>query len=147
MNTKTVTTVFFVVLLLFSISVPVSALSVYDIPIIKEIDLPEDLDFSIHDSCSGHAYFQQATADEAGNFAVFSLHYDVENLANTDFSKAYIDIYRSDGSFLQEVSFHTTFGFVVQLEGDVMRIYFYKSVLIYNISTQELHHYEIPASH
>lgn len=130
-------------LLLLSIF-PVSASVIADIPIIREIDIPENLSFSISDYCSGHAYFMQAAADRTGSFIVYSRHVDIDNIGNTDFQKVYIDIYKPDGVFLQEISLITPLDCAVSLNGGFIEIYFYKSVLIYNISTQEIHSYEIP---
>ena len=54
---KTVACALFWVLFCVSIAIPVFALSIDCISVGEEIELPSDLNFSVSDSCSGHAYF------------------------------------------------------------------------------------------
>lgn len=114
------------------------------IPVIEEIDLPQDLNFSVSDICSGHAYFMQAAANETGYFAIYSRHIDPDDYAKVDFKKVYIDIYRPDGGFLQELSFTTSLDLAVELKDKTVNIYFYGSVLVYDFTTKEVSHYAIP---
>jgi len=134
----------FGVILLFISLTPfsVSALEVGGIPVIEEIELPQDLNLSVKNTCSEHSYFMQATADETGQFAVYSLYINPEDREN-NYERVYIDIYNADGLLLQELSFKTPFSLAIELMGDELNIYFYKSVLVYNIDTQEMQHYSI----
>lgn len=113
------------------------------IPIIEEIDLPQDLNFTVNNNCSGHAYFMQAAASTSGCFLVYSRHVNPDNYSDVNFKKVYIDVYHSDGTFWQELSFTTSFDFAVAFEDNVVKIYFYDSVLNYDLTTQELHSYAI----
>ena len=85
----------------------------------------------------------QATAREDGCFAVYARQVDMDNRYGTDFEKVYIDLYDSDGDFLQEISFTTPFDLAVELTKETVNIYFYKSILVYNLETQELLNYSI----
>lgn len=114
------------------------------IPILEEIDLPSNLDFSVSNTCSGHAYFMQAAANEDGGFAVYSRHVTSGDYSKADFKRVYIDIYNSDGALLQELSFTTSLDLAFGYEDNTLKIYFYNSVLIYDLTTQELLHYAIP---
>lgn len=141
---KMILMLFAALLLLASNSLFVSASGFDTIPILEAIDLPQDLDFTVSSVCSGHAYFMQAAADPSGCCAVYSRHVDPDDYSKVDFQKVYIDIYQSDGSFLQELTFKTPFDLAFELEGKYVNIYFYKSVLVYDLTTQELFHYAIP---
>lgn len=118
-----------------------AALEVESIPIVEEIDLPEDLNFTVNNICSGHAYFMQATADKTGRFAVYTRLYSP---SEDGFRKVFIDIYDVDGSFLQELTFETPLDVAVEIAEEVVNIYFYKSILVYDFETQDVHHYAIP---
>lgn len=134
------------ILLLF-ISVPhafCSAVDANTIQILEEISLPQDLNFTINKTCSGHAYFMQAAADENGCFAVYSRHINPDDHSEFNLKRVYIDIYQPDGSFLQELSFITSLDFAFEFKNSIISIYFYNSVLFYNLITQELSHYSIP---
>ena len=126
---------------------PVSVLASVDDTILfsKEIKLPDDMNFTTKDTCSGHAYFMQATANEKGEFAVYSLHIEQNNINNTDFSKVYIDLYDSDGNFYRELSFNTSQDKAIELTSEAVYVYFFDFVLVYEISSQELHCYATPA--
>lgn len=110
----------------------------------EEIDLPPNLNFTVNEACTGHAYFMQAAANEVGDFAVFSLHVNPNDHTDIDYKKAYIDIYHSDGTFLQELSFTTSESLAFEFNEDTIYIYFYSSVLVYDLKTQGLCHYAIP---
>lgn len=116
---------------------------VRDVIMEEETDIPQDLAFSVGNTCLGHAYFKQAVANEDGMCAVFSLHVNPEDPADVNFKKAYIDIYDVDGSFLQELSFITPHTFSMELTDETVNLFFYDSVLIYTLQTQALHRYKI----
>lgn len=120
------------------------ALETNSIPIIKEIDVPQELDFSVSKICSKHTYFMQAAANTSGCFLVYSRHMNPDNYSDLNFKKAYIDVYHSDGKFWQELSFTTPFDLAVAFEENVIVIYFYNSVLTYDLTTQETHCYATP---
>ena len=134
-----------VILLFFQCSILAFALDNKSVPTLEAIELPPDLNFTVSHSCSGHAFFMQATANETGYFAIFSLHVDPDDLADVDFKKVYIEIYQPDGTFLQELSFTTPLALTVALEENCVNIIFYDSVLVYEFVTQELSHYATPA--
>ena len=132
---------------LLCILVPVSVSASVDdtMAYSQEIQLPDDLNFTTKDICSGHAYFLQAAANENGEFAVYSLHVEQHRIKDTDFSKVYIDLYDSNGNFYRELSFKTSQDKAIGLTSDAVCIYFYDSVLVYEILSQELHCYAMPA--
>lgn len=109
-----------------------------------EIDLPQGLNFTVNDTCTGHAYFMQAAANEQGSFAVLSLHVNPNDIQDFDFGKVYVDLYNSDGVFYQEISFETASAFVIQLETDCLNMYFQDSLMVYDLETRELTNYAIP---
>jgi len=136
---------FVVIFLLISMNyVSAFAFNVDDIQRLSEIDLPEDLNFTVNETCSEHAYFLQATANEGGCFAIYSLHVNPNDARDFDFDKVYIDIYNSDGTFSKELSFFTSQGLTVEVDENTINIYFYTSMLVYDLTTQELSHYDIP---
>lgn len=110
----------------------------------EEIALPENLEFTESNVCSTHSYFEQAAANDSGQFLIYSHHADFENPSNTDWEKVYIDIYNSDGTFLKELSFKTSFDFAVEFKEEFINIYFYNFALVYNLNNSELHNYTIP---
>lgn len=122
----------------------VSALEFGNITVTDEIDIPEDLEFSVSKVCSRYDYFMQATAREDGCFAIYARHVDMDQHNGTDFEKVYIDLYDADGKFVEELSFTTPFDLAVELTEETVNIYFYKSVLVYNLETQQLRNYSIP---
>lgn len=120
------------------------ALESYSIPILEEIDLPDDLNFTVSDTRLDHIYFQQVTAREDGSFAVFSCYYDPMNYVEGTFKRKYIDIYDAEGNFLQELFFTTSQPVTAVLTDETLNIYTYISVLVYDLETQELRHYSVP---
>lgn len=138
--------VFFVVLFLLSPhSISVSALESGGIMALDEIDLPQDLNFCVNTTCSKHVCFMQATAREDGCFAIYSRYIDTAEYSGNSFKKAYIDIYYADGSFYRELSFTTPLDLAIELTETSVNIYFYTSVIVYDLETQELRHYSIPS--
>lgn len=140
-------TILLLVVMLMSFSTNhllVFALEMDAIPIIEEIDLPQDLNFTVSNTCSRHAYFMQAAADETGCYLIYSRHINPDDYSDVDFEQVYIDIYNSDGGFLQELSFKTPLDCAVELKEGTVNIYFYTSVLTYDLATREVHHYAIP---
>lgn len=110
----------------------------------NEIAIPDDLDFSVNDTCSGHLTFQEADAREDGMFIVVAHHYVSGEHTEDTFIKKYIDIYSSDGTFLQELTFRTEFAFSTALTEDEIVLYFYDYALVYDLQTQELKAYSTP---
>ena len=133
-----------VVILCFESYIFVFASETETIQRLSEIDLPEDLNFTVNETCSEHTYFLQATANEGGCFAIYSLHVNPNDARDFDFDKVYIDIYNSDGTFSKELSFFTSQGLTVEVDENTINIYFYTSMLVYDLTTQELSHYDIP---
>ena len=117
-----------------------SAVENVSLAVLGEIELPSDLNFSVNDTCTGHAHFQQATANEKGMFAVYAWHHNPNDYKDFSMAKAYIDIYLADGSFYRELAFTSTQDFSVELTEETVNVYFYLSVLVYDLQTQELHH-------
>lgn len=134
--------VIFVVLSFCVISV--YALEIGGIPVSKEVEVPEKLNFKVSDTQAKYDYFLQAIAHEDGWFVICT------NLSNTkdqyivDYEKKYIDIYDADGVFRQELSFVSSQNFVIELTESTVNIFFYDSVLIYNFEKQDLKYYTIP---
>lgn len=142
---KKVTLLLIGVIVLLSMNyVSADALPIDTVPILEEIDLPSDLDFSVSNTCSGHAYFMQAAANEDGCFAVYSRHVTSGDYSKVDFKRVYIDVYNSEGALLQELSFTTSLDLALEYEDNAVKMFFYNSVLIYDLTTQELLHYAIP---
>lgn len=137
--------VFFAVMVLLcgTLAPRVFATTDYRAPLQEQIELPADLKFTVSDTCSGHACFEQAVANESGDFAVDCLHVDSQTPGNSDFSQHYVDIYHADGSFWAELSFHTSLGPKMFMDDHVLYIYFGISALVYDLQTQELKHYAI----
>lgn len=131
-------------LLLFTNPFLVSASETDEIPILYEIELPDDLNFTVNNVCSEHLYFNQAAANEIGEFVVFSRYNKPEDLSDVTFSRAYIDIYGSDGIFLKELSFATPFDFAVEIDESTIKAWFYSTVLIYDFESEEVSYYQIP---
>lgn len=132
-----------IVILVFIHPLCASAVENVSVTVLGELELPSDLNFTVNDTCTGHAHFQQAAANENGMFAVYSWHHNPNNYKDFSMTKAYIDIYRADGSFCQELAFTSTQDFSVELTEETVNIYSYLSVLVYDLQTQELHHYSI----
>ncbi len=133
---------FTLVLLLFGTN-SVHGLEFGGISALEEIDLPEDLNFQVHSVCTKHTYFMQATAREDGCFAIYSRSGETYEPSTTDFKRVFIDVYDPNGTFLQELSFTTPLDLAVELTAETLNIYFYVSVLTYDLETQELRHYSI----
>ncbi len=138
------------VFLLFAISmllsnlISVSALEFGGISVLKEIDVPKNLNFTVRDTCAKYDHFMQATAREDGCFAVYARQVDTGDRYIVDFEKVYIDIYNSEGDFYQELCFTTSQDLAVELTQETVNIYFYNSILVYNLETQKIHNYAIP---
>ncbi len=138
---KTVLMLIFLFVCFITSSVGVFALDVSDVNVTNEIDLPEDLCFSESDVASRYDYFNQVTAREDGCFAVYARQVDMDNPNNNDFEKVFIDLYDSDGNFIKELSFSTPASLVIELTQETLNIYFYQSVLVYNLDTKDLKYY------
>lgn len=146
MNTDKILALLICVILL-SVSVmvlPIFASAVTSVPVIQEIDLPQNLDFTVNNICSKHAYFMQAAAAENGCFIVYSRHVNPSDHSDVDFEKVYIDIYGPDGIFWKELSFRSSLDCAVEIDNNTVKVYFFSSVLIYSLDTNEVHHYKIP---
>lgn len=145
MKTKKIVCLILTILLLFyAHTVEVFALEFGNIPVLEEIDLPDDLNFSVSDTRLDHIYFEQVTAREDGSFAVYSCYHDPKNYVKGTFERKYIDIYDADGNFLQELFFTTSQPITAELTDETLNIYTYISVLVYDLETQELHNYATP---
>lgn len=137
--------VFLLICLLFPSTIYSSGID--PIPTMEELTLPQDLGFTENNQCTGHAFFMQAAANDQGEFIVYSRHVNAEDYTDVDYSKVYIDIYNSDGSFFRELSFMTPYDIVVELQTDQVRIYFWDAVLIYEIQTHQLAYYSLPSNY
>lgn len=141
---KTIVFLFFVLSMLLGCLINVSALEFGGISVLKKIDVPENLNFAVRDTCAKYDHFMQVTAREDGCFAVYARQVDTGDRYIVDFEKVYIDIYNEDGYFCQELYFTTPHDLAVELTQTTVNIYFYNSVLVYDLETQELHNYAIP---
>ncbi len=140
---KTVLMLIFLFVCFITSSVGVFALDIGGVTVTKEIDLPEDLSFSESDVVSRYDYFDQVTAREDGSFAVYARQVDMDNPNNNDFEKVFIDLYDSDGDFVKELSFSTPASLAIELAEETLNIYFYQSLLVYNLDTKELKNYSV----
>ena len=131
-------------LIMFQCSIGASATNENMASSLEVSELPRELNLTVSDSCSGHVFFIQAAANEAGYFAIMSLHQNPNELSDADFKKVYIDIYKPDGTFLRELSFTTTQAVTLALEENAVELYFYRSVLTCDLTTQELHYFAVP---
>lgn len=123
----------------------VSALT-YDGITLEETEVPANIDFTTHSTCSGHACFWQASAYEDGSFAIYT-----HNLADSDASEPiseidYIDIYDANGEFVEEVSIVTSFDFAIEKLETSINFYSYTGIMTYDYITKELHYYDLPDS-
>ena len=134
-------TLFFV---LFFLPILTSAVKLHGIEILGEYQIPDDFEFQISDACSGHSSFKQATAREDGWFAVCSLHTKTERGNEEIFNLHYIDIYDSNGKFVEEISFSTELDNAIELTDDTLFIYFQTFVVSYNLQSREVLSYSIP---
>lgn len=140
---KWVYTISCIFLMLMVFCVNASALEFGGIPVLQELELPDDLDFSVSDTCSDHMFFMQASAREDGYFLIYSRHTDLTGDSNDTFKRVYIDIYDSEGVFLQELSFVSPLDLAVEITEESVNMYFYSSVMVYDLETQELTCYAI----
>ena len=99
--------------------------------------IPDELMFTVLSSCSGHDYFYQASANDAGDFAILSRYTDVEENQDLVFNLCFVDIYSSDGLLLKELSFYTEQTCAVALFEQSVEIYFFDKILYYNHITGE----------
>ena len=104
----------------------------------------EDLPFTVRDSCSGHAYFNQAAAREDGAFIVVSRNHAPNQEQEKAFYQVYIDLYDSKGLFQQEFTFPCPLDFTAELREDWVHMYFYSFVFSFHLENGELEYREIP---
>lgn len=141
---RKILTLFFVGILIASLSTPVWGMGNYQIKELGEVELPEDFNFSIGMCSTEHLFYKQATANDQGCFAVCMPHLDQNNLSEDTFKKQYIDLYHADGSFWKEISFYTQFDYSIELTTDFLNIYFYSYVVKYDLVDDIVACYAIP---
>ena len=107
-------------------------------------ELPASLEFSVSNTCSGHAYFSQAVAADNGYVAVYSDFVDLESFDSDTFQKACVDIYDSDGNFVVEFSFKTKAARTIDIWGDVVLVYLFDTAIAYNYLNEEVRYYSFP---
>lgn len=99
--------------------------------------IPDELMFTVSSSCAGHDYFYQASANEAGDFAILSRYTNIEENQDLVFNLCYVDIYTSDGLLLKELSFYAEQNCAVALSEQSIVICFFDKILFYDYITDE----------
>lgn len=140
---KVVSSTIAIYILILSTIINVNANYAEEVAFIEQIAIPDDMNFTVSENCTNHLYFMQATANESGNFAVYSRATDSSKTAKNDFKRVFIDIYNVDGTFFQELSFTTPLDLAIEFTGQTLNIYFYSWVLVYDINIQNLVCYSI----
>lgn len=131
-----------VILLFFSFSICVRAISVGDIysEKLQESALPDNFNFTVNNTCSHHKYFKQATARQDGAFATCTVGVFIDDLrSNTN--KKFIDIYDSDGEFIEELSFETTSDIAIELTEKTLNIYLYSELISYDLDSKDVSYF------
>lgn len=123
-----------------------------DVPVLKTtgvMEIPEDFDFVVSETCPGHLFFQQAAAREDGWFVICSHYTPPADKGPGNFSRTYIDIYDEMGTFRQELSFATSQWCAADIQDDSVIIYFDFCIYIYSLETGELERFgtELYAAH
>ena len=131
------------VLLLFSTVGRLVVLADNSISFTKEMQLPQNINITAKTTCSGHQFFTQASACEDGSYLITTLQIDENPASKETFERVFIDIYDSTGEFIEELSFTTTFDFVVEMTATTVNIIFYDYVVVYNYTTKEFSCFEI----
>ena len=142
-HNKRIFIVFVVICLLSVVSFYAFGVSVsknIGVEILEETYLPHELNFKIQSECTGHSFFNQATVQEDGAFAVHTFGV-VDDKSWTNFEYNFIDIYDSSGNFLKEMTFESKENVAIELVDSTLNIYFYSSVVCYDLKTEDLHYY------
>lgn len=109
----------------------------------QPLQIPEELDFVFHETCSGHDYFYHVAFREDGWFAVF-YRTAINKLHSDEYlSRVYVDIFNDRGEFQKEVSFKTTYDIALKLT-KTLNIYFYDYMIAYDWMSDMLQIDRIP---
>lgn len=100
----------------------------------------KDLSLSVLNTQTEHEYFTQAAANAAGQFILVARYTNIRENQDLVFRMHYIDIFDSDGSFVQELSFLTEASFVAGITETHINLYFYDCVVSYELATQIVHY-------
>ncbi len=134
----------FLFCIIFTVSVKTYAVNntkVNGLEVLKELEIPETLNFNINDTCSEHDFFTQATVQEDGTFAVHTFGIVAGDKRRSDFESHFIDIYDAEGNFLKEIAFQSKNDIAIELVDSILNIYLYSSVVCYDLKTEDVHYY------
>ena len=141
-NRKKFKILIMVMLLFYCFSIFAWAINVSEVnnEVLQESVLPNDLNFAVSDTCSHHKFFRQATARQDGTFATCTVGVYVDNL-RSDTNKKFIDIYNSNGEFIEELSFETSSDLAIELTEQTLNIYLYSERLCYDLESKKVSYY------
>lgn len=127
--------------LIIVLCLPVSFATEGDLlPIRDERKIPDDFDVAVSYTPTDHRFFEQAVAQPDGVFAICSRFTEE---SRDVFSRVYVDVYRSNGTFWKEVSFSTQFEVTIELMDNSLFFHFYDYVVVFDLATEHLACFEI----
>lgn len=131
-----------VIILLYCFTIYVLGINVSEenIEVLQESVLPNDMNFIINNTCSHHNYFKQATARQDGTFAICTVGVFVDDL-RSDTNKKFVDIYNSNGEFIEELSFETTSDIAIELTEKTLNIYLYSELISYDLDSKDVSYF------
>lgn len=132
-------------LLLVGLPTIVSAQSFGGIKTTGTYDIPENFNFTVSDTCTGHDNFLQVSVLESGRFALYTKYTDIKMNPDLVYKWTFVDIYDENGIFQEELSFYTEQDLAIELTEESLNIYFFDSVLSYDFFRKVLSGYSIPA--
>ena len=113
-------------------------------PEITEYDVAEQYNIAVRDVCTGHTYFTYATFNEDGWFAISCFTSEKKAEGTDPAGTVYIDVFNEEGVFQKEIAMESRGGCSVRLNGQMLHLYTYNDLILYDLQTGELSGYRTP---
>ncbi len=133
----------FWILISFALPIEVSAQEYCGYQV-TEIPIPEEYQLIVSSVCSIHQNFQSVATNQEGFAAIYSRNTKVDQPEQFDNIK-YIDLFNTDGDFIEEIQFCTSLPVEIELTEDTLMIYFHINILTYDLKERSFHYYALPS--
>lgn len=117
---------------LFFTCINVNGVEISDIKPLTEKEMPVEIDFNVSSVCFGHDYFEQADADENGNFIIYSHCNAPASEEEKTFRTKYIDVYDKTRQLICEICFTTPSPISARILNNAVYIVMRNEMIVYD---------------
>lgn len=122
----------------------VNGIEISDITPLTETEMPSAINFSVSSVCFGHDAFNQADADEEGNYVIYSICNSPASKEEKTFRTRYIDVYNKDGNFICEICFTASSTVSVRIHDGLVYAIMYHEMIVYDPIEEIAAYYTFP---